>query len=157
MVIYGCFVNNVLINSVKFSKCLDFETLLRKKLQFEFQVKKPGNLRLRKIILGFSLGRTASFSVKLKLLFNRQIFRTTQFRSRGGGCVWSNNRPMESVCCFAGLLWLFYSDFFQSAPAEKIRIKKLNFKLKEAPRRRSNSQQLLTLTVPMVHICTMKT
>ena len=84
----GCCVNNVLINSVKCSKCLDFETLLRKSCSLNSESKSQ-------VICGcekFSLERTASFSVKI--LFNRQIFRTTQFRSRGGCCV-----RLTSVFC----------------------------------------------------------
>ena len=61
MVIYGCCVNNVLINSVKFSKCLDFETFLRKSCRLNSESKSQ-------VICGcekFSLGRTALFSVKI--------------------------------------------------------------------------------------------
>ena len=39
MVIYGCCVNNVLINSVKFSKYLDFETLLWKSCRLNSESK----------------------------------------------------------------------------------------------------------------------
>ena len=88
MVIYGCCLNNVLINSVKSCKKLDFETLLRKSCSLNSESKGQ-------VICGcenFNLGRTASFSVKI--LFNRQIFRTTQFHSRGGCCV-----RLTSVCC----------------------------------------------------------
>ena len=85
---WSCFVNNVLINSVKFSKCLDFETLLWKSCNLNSESKSQ-------VICGcekFSLGRTASFSVKI--LFNRQIFRTTQFCSLRGCCV-----RLTSACC----------------------------------------------------------
>ena len=88
MVIYGYCVNNVLINSEKFSKFLDFETFLWKSCSLNSESKSQ-------VICGcerFSLGRTASFSVKI--LFNRQIFRTTQFCSRGDCCI-----RLTSACC----------------------------------------------------------
>ena len=80
MVIYGCCLNNVLINSVKFNKKTDFETLLRKNCSLNSESKSQ-------VICGcenVSLGRTASLSVKI--LFNRQIFRASQFHSWGGCC-----------------------------------------------------------------------
>ena len=69
------------INSVKFSECWDFETLLRKSCGLHSETKT------RVICDGekFSLGRMASFSVKI--VFNRRIVRRTQFYSRGGCCV----------------------------------------------------------------------
>ena len=92
------------INSVKFSKCLDFETLLWKSCSLNSESKSQ-------VICGcekFSLGRTASFSVKI--LFNRQIFRTTQFRSRRGCCV-----RLTSACCAC-----FWNNSFRRSCSRKV-------------------------------------
>ena len=80
MVIYGCCLNNVLINSVKFNK----KQILR---HFYGKVSVWISSQKGQVICGcenVSLGRTASLSVKI--LFNHQIFRATQFHSWGGCC-----------------------------------------------------------------------
>ena len=85
---YGCCVNNVLINLVNFSKCLDFETLLRKSCSLNSESKR------QVICCCENLASVERLRFQSKFYLIAKYLGQLNFRSRGGCCD-----RLISVCC----------------------------------------------------------